>query len=88
MNDNCEFSKYAGNFLSNPNTAINTKNIPVQSGFKVVINNQNINTNSNNVNINNNINLFYKAIQMTINKSSFFTVNIIYLINIIIYFYF
>ena len=55
MNDNCGFSEYAGNFLSNPNTAINTKNIPVQSGFKVVINNQNINTNSNNVNINNNI---------------------------------
>lgn len=70
MNDNCEFSKYAGNFLSNPNTAINTKNIPVQSGFKVVINNQNINTNSNNVNINNNILVINKfAQQKSINKS-------------------
>lgn len=70
MDNNCGFSKYAGNFLSNPNMAINAKGIPVQSGFKVVINNQNISTNSNNVNINNNILVINKFNpQKSINKS-------------------
>ena len=69
MDKNHGFSKYADNFLSNPNVG---KDMPVvSSGFKVVINNQNINSNTSNVNINNNILVINKFDQQkSINKSN------------------
>lgn len=69
MDNNHGFSKYADNFLSNPNIS---KGVPVVSnGFKVVINNQNINSNTNSVNINNNILVINKFDQQkSINKSN------------------